>query len=244
MSLLKLNSTGSVTSTLSFVEITLLFWSLCRLVLGLGCRLDNRDSIPGKQNILLSFCVLQGYRTPPPSRLIKCTCCSFTGGPNRSRCYQPSPSNAEVNTWSYASIQSYVSKAWCLIKHGEKSHLILLKYLHNIVTFARFKVLKAVFLMVNVFWDARLCRQASGSREESQMLRNAGNYLPNDITSRTGRLKLPTLLLQSHDVYRKLSDGGRHVSRLNLEQHINLLFRDQCVKRDISCVVWKRLISG
>jgi hypothetical protein len=119
---------------------------------------------------------------------------AFSLGKKPSRCGHPSSSNAEVkNAWSYASTQPYICKARSPIKHGGKSHFLLPKYLHYTVTFVIFKVHAAVFLGITDTYDARLCRWMRGSREESQIFRNVGNYLPDDIASR-----ILTSLLRRH----------------------------------------------
>jgi len=83
-----------------------------------------------------------------------------------------------------------------LIRGVGGSHFLLLKCLHDTSTSVIYKAHAAVFLGIKVFWYTRLCRWVRGSREESPIFRNVGNYLPNDI-----RVAYPNVILAKSQTF-------------------------------------------
>jgi hypothetical protein len=105
-------------------------------VYGLGYRLDDRGSIPGRQELLLSTTAstpaLASIQSPtqciprPLSPMVKWT------GPGTDH---SSPSSAAVkNAWSYASIPQYVFMAWYLVKQRNNFTFIFSKHLLHLLT--------------------------------------------------------------------------------------------------------------
>jgi hypothetical protein len=136
-----------VTGSVYFVENNVLFRSPCTSVSEADCELDNRCSIPGKQNdIFLSFCVLQGCRAPPPPQ----PATQFYG-----LLFPWGQSRPGVATHLHLTLRSKMRGAMPPLSHTSARSDAQLStggnvtfFCHDTVTFVKFKVHTTVFLRI------------------------------------------------------------------------------------------------